>query len=1257
MTWLRLVALAFSGILLLFLLLLGLVLFTSQGNQIIWQQAQRLLPGLHGELVAGHLGSGWEFKGLGFSHPQFSFDSEHIKLSWQAGGLLSGHLVIDELSLDKLVISVLPSHPDASSEPEEKTAADVAPSFFRMPLWIELKRLDVSHFLLKTPAVDVTVGELQAAASWQEESVQLLSSHASGVDVHLLPNSGAVASAPVTFKATAAQLKSLSARPFDEKAIKNAIETLPTFFLPIRLDVQQFSVDSARYHQDGFDTGLFDISELAGKFAGEELNVASLRVSHGLGDLALNGRMQFHDYYPMEFILDGQSRLPWVEGALKDRKASLHIKGSLTDLHSELKLVGKEEVRLMARLNTLAIDLPFELEGQWNGLQWPLQGKAEYQLLGGKAKANGTLNKYRLQLDTRAKALDFPAGKVAISLDGSLQGIRFNPLVISSGATELEIAGDLSWHKSLKWQGRVKGHSANIHEWTSAISGRLAGQVDTRFELKEKHWSLSLPVIDIKGQLNGYPLSMRGEVQGNDKLHWTFKKVQLHSGANQLSMDGSLSDRWALNGKLDAPELGIFYSSLSGDINSTFSLSGKASAPQIDWTIAAERLGFDSLRFRDVKSEGSLRLDKIWSGEGKLQVGRIRDSSLRLQDLSLKVSGDERKHQLILSFAGKPVAMQLQLQGALQKGRWQLAIDKNVISSPVGTWTLAQPLVVTSRAPWREVSLERGCWHSEKAQLCLGAGVLGESSGELPLSLTDFATERLHPFLPERFVWNSLMAVTGKVGWLKGIPRLELSVQTDAGELKADEIVSRYDLFTIKIQLDEKSGNFLLDFASSELGKANIDVHIDDPQQRRQLSGNISLSNLRLYGIAPLFDELRRTKGRIDAKGKLAGDLDKPLFFGSVQLSEGEVDTSAEIANLRQIVSVLQINGSRADLDGSMMVGKGKLRLGGYLDWGTGSPQGRLTLDADTLEVGLAGYGRARVSANLVSTIGDELNLQGRVFIPWARIKVKELPDSVVAVSDDVEIVTPRKKEQPKTVPVPLWLDLSISLGGDVQLDAFGLKTKLVGGINMTQSPEKPLRTDGEIRLDDGRFKAYGQNLLIEEGSLLFSGNVAEPYLKITAERDPETMEDKSVTVGVKVTGPASQPRIEIYSEPQLSETEKLSYLLRGKGTGSGVSSSGDDAMAGLLLGAGLSQAGGVVSGVVEAFGFSDVSVDSKGSGDDTQVTISGYIVPKLQLQYGVGVFTAINEVTLRYELVPRLYLQAMTGLSQAIDIFYKFEF
>jgi len=290
--------------------------------------------------------------------------------------------------------------------------------------------------------------------------------------------------------------------------------------------------------------------------------------------------------------------------------------------------------------------------------------------------------------------------------------------------------------------------------------------------------------------------------------------------------------------------------------------------------------------------------------------------------------------------------------------------------------------------------------------------------------------------------------------------------------------------------------------------------------------------------------------------------------------------------------------------------------------------------------------------------LGDTIRLEGQVQIPWARIKVKSLPDSAVSVSEDVEVVDPRRKTAPPLkAPLPIWLDVSLGLGGDVQLDALGLKTKLVGGVRVVQNPEIPLRVDGEIALNDGRFKSFGQNLLIQEGKLLFSGNPTAPYLLVKAERDPETMEDKDITVGVKVSGPASQPKIEIYSEPQLSQTEKLSYLLRGKSSTSSGTTSNDEAMTGILLGAGLSQANGLVSGIVENFGFSDVSLDSTGSGDDTQVSISGYLMPGLQLQYGVGVFTSIGEVKLRYELMPRLYVQALSGLNQALDLFYKFEF
>ena len=1256
MTWLRLIALAFGGMLLLFFLLIGLVLFTSQGNQMLWAQAERMIPGLHGELVSGHLGRGWEFKELGFSSPELTFTSGRVKLVWLAGGLLSGKLVVDELNVEQLKLDIATS--SAGSVESLKDNPDVvsSPTFIRLPLGIELRKLSVAEFFLHTHVVDVRVDSLQAAASWQGEAVTLLHSQASGVDVHLL-SEDRPATQQIKTKAPPVATVVRLAKPFDAEAVRKSIESLPSVFLPIRLAVNQFTVTDGRYHQDGFDTGLFNIKMLTGAFSGEDLHVEKLDIAHALGDLSLDGKMRFHDYYPMTFQLRAASKLPWLDGQLKGRAATLQVTGPLTDLRTRLVIEGEEKLQLDARLNTLAEQLPFDFSAKWHQLSWPLKGKAEYQLTSGDIKSAGTLDKYHLQLNSQVKALTFPSGKIHLSLDGTLEDVKLNPLLISSGSSELSIAGSLSWLHQVKWQGIIKGHSANIHEWVPEVSGRLAGQIDTRFELKDKQWSLMLPRIDVNGQLNGYPLSLTGNIKGNDKLQWQVSNLLVRSGNNQLSINGSLGTRWQLDGALNAPELGIFYPELSGDVVSTFSLAGSATAPQFSWNLEANKLNLATMAFRDIHSKGVVKRGKLWSGDGQILVGRIRNPSLRLENASVKFDGDEHNHQLSVSFDGKPVAMQLNAHGSLVRGRWQGSIEKSAISSVMGAWVLQQPMSIASRSPWQQFSLGRGCWRSQKAELCLGEGELGKKSGKLPIALSHFETSRLHPFMPERLAWESVLEAQGVVGWNGRTPSVDLTLQTDAGKIKTDEITSSYELFGVKIKLDDKSGQLALNFESPSLGKAKVDLHIDDPEHKRQLSGDLSLTNLRLYGVAPMFDELRRTKGRIDAQGRFAGVLDKPLFYGQLRLSEGEIDTSAEIATVRQLVTVVNIDGAKAEVDGSMMVGKGKLTLGGFIDWSAGAPVGTMTVDADTLEVGLAGYGRARVSAHLISDIGQALNIRGRVYIPWARIKVKDLPESIVSVSDDVEIVRPRQQSVQKAPPIPVLLDITLALGGDVKLDAFGLKTQLVGGLHMTQSPDKPFRSDGEIRLEDGRFKAYGQNLLIEEGSLLFSGNVSEPFLKITAQRDPETMEDKSITVGVKVTGPASQPKIEIYSEPQLSETEKLSYLLRGKGTGTGMESSNDDAMAGLLIGAGLSQAGGVVSGVAESLGFSDVSLDSKGSGDDTQVIISGYLMPKVQLQYGVGVFTAINEVTLRYELFPRLYLQAMTGLAQAIDIFYKFEF
>lgn len=1250
MSWLRLTFVALSSLLLLLLVLVGLLLFTAAGNQLLWQQLQSSQPTLQGELASGHLGQGWTFRHLDYRSSLLDVQADELRLKWQLGALLSGRLLIDEVQLDQGRIQIHPlADPLPDPESEELLQTEPMDQLIQLPFGIQLKRLLVRDFVLTTPDVRVAVGRLQAAANWHGSRLQLEHADGADVDVALLPSPKSSATKKET---TAPPLT----KPFDARVVQQQIELLPKVFLPFTLEVEQFNVQRARYHQTGFDTGLFDVQARAG-FEGVELRVAQLQVWHPWGELRLKGQMTFQDYYPMQFELQGLSKVPWLDKQLVGRQARLSAVGPLTDLQTKLVVEGTEGLTMKARLNTLAPDLPFETEAQWQTLQWPLKA-AEYALTKGTLRASGRLSDYRASLRSQVKVQELPISKLDVTLTGSLDGIALAPLNITTGHSHLGATGKLSWVRGIHWLGKLEAKSSNLQEWLPELSGRINGSVTSEFAQNDDHWQLKLPAIQASGQLNGYPLTLSGKLSGDDRMAWRFERIALNSGGNQLLLDGELASRWRLHGTLQAPKLDVLYPELGGAMSGQLSLSGNAQTPVIQASLQADEVSLAGTRLRQLALDVSMSLGTLWQGDAKLTLGRLRSGSQRLQDLELSITGTEKSHQIALQFQGKPIASTLALQGRWTGHQWQGELGSGQLETPIGPWHLVSPLTLAIAPSSPSVVLGSQCWRSEKSSFCVDATELSPQQGELNVALTDFATQTLQPFLPERMDWVGVLGLQGNVGWKQGIPHANLQLVSEPGKLIADEFASAYDQLAISTQLDAQQGKLELHFSSQQLGKADINLLLTDPMGERGLGGELSISHLRLYGIAPLFDELKRTRGRIDAKGRMAGTLSKPLFYGRVALSEGEVETSTELAVIKALHTELLIDGSRATLAGDMKVGKGTLALNGDVDWSQEPLSGQLRVRADTLEIGLAGYGRARVSSNLTLALGDTIRLEGQVQIPWARIKVKSLPDSAVSVSEDVEVVDPRRKTAPPPkAALPIWLDVSLGLGGDVQLDALGLKTKLVGGVRVVQDPETPLRVDGEIALNDGRFKSFGQNLLIQEGKLLFSGNPTAPYLLVKAERDPETMEDKDITVGVKVSGPASQPRIEIYSEPQLSQTERLSYLLRGKSSSSSGTTSNDEAMTGILLGAGLSQANGLVSGIVENFGFSDVSLDSTGSGDDTQVSISGYLMPGLQLQYGVGVFTSIGEVKLRYELMPRLYVQALSGLNQALDLFYKFEF
>ncbi|HBP77986.1 MAG TPA: translocation/assembly module TamB, partial [Halomonas sp.] len=289
-----------------------------------------------------------------------------------------------------------------------------------------------------------------------------------------------------------------------------------------------------------------------------------------------------------------------------------------------------------------------------------------------------------------------------------------------------------------------------------------------------------------------------------------------------------------------------------------------------------------------------------------------------------------------------------------------------------------------------------------------------------------------------------------------------------------------------------------------------------------------------------------------------------------------------------------------------------------------------------------------------------------------SRLEVGDLPSSATSPSPDEIIITERDDREAERqarlaaeagddpsaadelADTGMALDvlITLNLGRDMQISAYGLESGLGGSLEIRQD-SGALQLFGDVNLVNGRFQAFGQDLLIRRGQLIFSGPPGLPVLDFEAIRNPDITED-DVIAGLRVTGDAEQPNVMIFSEPAMDETRALSYLLRGRApdaSGGGV----DSALTTALIGMSLGRTGGAVGSIGEAFGIDDLTLDTTGAGDDSQVAVSGQLSDDLRISYGVGIFSPIAELTLRYTLWRNLYLQAVSGASQAVDLIYTF--
>jgi translocation and assembly module TamB len=274
--------------------------------------------------------------------------------------------------------------------------------------------------------------------------------------------------------------------------------------------------------------------------------------------------------------------------------------------------------------------------------------------------------------------------------------------------------------------------------------------------------------------------------------------------------------------------------------------------------------------------------------------------------------------------------------------------------------------------------------------------------------------------------------------------------------------------------------------------------------------------------------------------------------------------------------------------------------------------------------------------------------LRGELTIPHASINLQKLPqDKSPNVSPDVVVVR-NGKEVPTAAEasaMPLEAVVQVKLGQDIKITGFGLESTVNGELSVREAPGVPTTGSGQLMVA-GTYKAYGQDLTIKDGRLLFAGTPLDnPRLAIVAMREI----NDDLSTGLRIAGSAQSPIITVISDPNVGEADALSYLVTGRSLSDVGSASGSsqDALASAtrsLEGAG---AGLVAKRIGQRLGLDEASVEENEMIGGSALTIGEYLSPRLYLSYGVGLFEPGEVIALRYKLTDDIGVRVQRGSEE----------
>ena len=552
-----------------------------------------------------------------------------------------------------------------------------------------------------------------------------------------------------------------------------------------------------------------------------------------------------------------------------------------------------------------------------------------------------------------------------------------------------------------------------------------------------------------------------------------------------------------------------------------------------------------------------------------------------------------------------------------------------------------------------------------------GAGQQAQIDAEAELEPLRIAPilARLQP----DFGWGGDLLIGGHV-LLHSAPTFaaDIVIERRSGDLTVTDEVGTQGVGLTDMRLALAAQNGVWNFTQAVAGKAlgagaGAVVMRTSPQavwpaSETPIEGVFELQVARLATWGGWVPPGWRIDGALRTSASFGGRFGAPQYTGEIIGSQVSVRNFLQGVNVSDGDVAIRLQGTAAHIERfSAKAGSGSLRVEGDASFGE-APQATVTLTAEHFQLlgrvdrRIAASGQARLQFDARNVAVDGRFDVDEGLIDFSRsdapelaadVEVRRAPSAAASAAAAAQRAAAEAPNLPANTRRSVALDLRVGLGQKLRIRGHGLDTGLRGELRIT-SPGGHLAVNGTVQAADGTYDAYGQKLSIDRGVIVFNGEVGNPRLDIEATRP-----NLDLRVGVAVTGTASSPRIRLFSEPELSEMDKLSWLVTGRasdGLGSADTALLQRAALALLSGEG----GGLTEQFTKAIGLDELSVRQRaGEVRDTVVSLG----KQLSRHWYVGYERGLNATTGSWQLIYRVArsftLRAQSGEDNSLDVIW----